>query len=315
MERVVQFDTLGTTFIPRIFEAINWANFFGNFIDPVDELVKEFYSNARYTRVELKCWVRGTEFSINPEYIAKVLRITRLANVDLTPYDDRLLQVHDILQVLGPDHEIRSKGSSIGIAQFTPELTTLKLIMFSNLYPLSNTAFINLGRAQFLCDLITSVTIDICAHIFQTIGKTAAQLAGRTCIPFCGLIMKIMLLEGIHPPTDGKIVTYSRPISMITLQASKSHSSKAPKSEPFTHATPSAHASATPMHTDIVSPFTSELQMTSIPQNQSTPQANRLGILFENLHLRIAELEKVLNSTNNQVQMCLTTMETQLDAI
>ena len=55
--------------------------------------------------------------------------------------------------------------------------------------------------------------------------------------------------------------------------------------------------------------------MTSIPQNQFAPQADRLGILFESLHLRIAELEKVLNSTNNQVQMCLTTMETQLDAI
>ena len=69
------------------------------------------------------------------------------------------------------------------------------------------------------------------------------------------------------------------------------------------------------MHTDIVSPFTSELQMTSIPQNQSTPKADRLGILFESLHLRIGELEKVLNSTNNQVQMRLMTMETQLDAI
>ena len=265
MEQVVQFDTLGTTFIPRIFEAINWANLFGNFVDPVDELVKEFYFNARYTRVELKCWVRGTEFSINLEYIVKVLRITRPANVDLTPYDDRLLQVQDILQVLGPDHEIRSKGSSIGTAQFTLEPTTLKLIMFSNLYPLFNTAFINLGRAQFLCDLITGVPIDICAHIFQTIGKTTAQSAGRTCIPFCSFIMKIMLLEGIHPPTDGKIATRPRPISMITLQASKSHSSKAPKSEPFTYATPSAHDSARPMHTDTVSPFTSELQMTSIP--------------------------------------------------
>ena len=124
-----------------------------------------------------------------------------------------------------------------------------------------------------------------------------------------------MLLEGIHPPTDGKIATRPRPISMITLQASKSHSSKAPKSEPFTYATPSAHASATPMHTDTVSPFTSELQTTSIPQNQFAPQADRLGILFESLHLRIAELEKVLNSTNNQVQMRLMTMETQLDAI
>ena len=91
VERVVKFDTLGTTFIPRIFEARDWVDLFGNFEDLVDELVKEFYSNARYTEVELKCWVRGTEFSINLEYIAKVLRITRPTNVDLTLYDDRLV--------------------------------------------------------------------------------------------------------------------------------------------------------------------------------------------------------------------------------
>ena len=107
MERVVKFDTLSTTFVPRIFEARDWADLLGNFEDLVDELVKEFYSNARYTRVELKCWVWGTEFSINADYIAKVLRITRPANVDLTPYDDRSLQVQDILQVLRPDHEVR----------------------------------------------------------------------------------------------------------------------------------------------------------------------------------------------------------------
>ena len=127
---------------------------------------------------------RNRVLSINIEYIAKVLHITRPANVDLTPYDDRLLQVQDILEVLGPNHEVRSKGSSIGTAQFTPELTTLKLIMFSNLYPLSNTTFINLGREQFLCDLITGVPIDICAYIFQTIGKTAARSVAQTCIPF-----------------------------------------------------------------------------------------------------------------------------------
>ena len=51
VERVVKFDTLGTTFIPRIFEAKDWADLFGNFKDPIDELVKEFYSNARYTGV------------------------------------------------------------------------------------------------------------------------------------------------------------------------------------------------------------------------------------------------------------------------
>ena len=57
VERVVKFDTLGTTFIPRIFEAKDWADLFGNFEDPIDELVKEFYSNARYIRDKLKCWV------------------------------------------------------------------------------------------------------------------------------------------------------------------------------------------------------------------------------------------------------------------
>ena len=127
--------------------------------------------------------------------------------------------------------------------------------------------------------------------------------------------MKIMHLEGVHPPTDGKIVPRPRPISMITLQASKTHSFKAPKSDQFTHSIPSGHDSATPMCTNTVSPFTLELQTTSTLQEQSGPQANRLGILFESLHLRIAGLEKVFYSTNNQVQMRLTAMETQLDAI
>ena len=88
MERVVKFDTSQTTFIPRIFEVKDWANLFGNFEDLMEELVKEFFSNARNIGVELKCWVRGKEFSINSNYIAKVLRITRPENVDLTPYND-----------------------------------------------------------------------------------------------------------------------------------------------------------------------------------------------------------------------------------
>ena len=96
--------------------------------------------------------------------------------------------------------------------------------------------------------------------------------------------MKIMLIKGVHPPTNGKIMPRPQPISMITLQASKSHSSKAPKSEPFTHATPSGHDSATPMHTDTISPFTPELQTPSTLQEQSGPQADKLGNLFESLH-------------------------------
>ena len=137
--------------------------------------------------------------------------------MNLTPYDDRTPEIQDILQVLEPDHEVSTKGTSIITAKFAPELTTLKLIMFSNLYPLSNTTFINLGRAQFLCDLITGESIDIYAHSFQIIRKTVARSVARGCIPFYSLIMKFILREGINPPSYGKMMTRPHPISMITL--------------------------------------------------------------------------------------------------
>ena len=77
VERVVEFDTLGTTFIPRIFEPRDWVNLFGNFVDPMDELVKECFSNASDLGVELIFWVRGKEFGISPNSIADILCITR----------------------------------------------------------------------------------------------------------------------------------------------------------------------------------------------------------------------------------------------
>ena len=43
VERNMRFETLGSTFIPKIFADKDWANLFGNFEDPIDELVKEFY--------------------------------------------------------------------------------------------------------------------------------------------------------------------------------------------------------------------------------------------------------------------------------
>ena len=75
MERIVRFDTLGSTFIPKIFADKDWENLFGNFEDLVDELVKEFYLNARFTRAKLKNWVRGKDFIITLNYLAKILRI------------------------------------------------------------------------------------------------------------------------------------------------------------------------------------------------------------------------------------------------
>ena len=66
------------------------------------------------------------------------------------------------------------------------------------------------------------------------------------CIPFCSLIMKFIRHEGINPPLVRKMMTRPHPISMITLQASKSHSSRTPKNEPSTYETPHVHAPVTP---------------------------------------------------------------------
>ena len=59
VERVVKFDTLGTTFVPQIFESRDQADLFRNFEDPMDELVKECYSNTSDLGDELIYWVRG----------------------------------------------------------------------------------------------------------------------------------------------------------------------------------------------------------------------------------------------------------------
>ena len=127
--------------------------------------------------------------------------------------------------------------------------------------------------------------------------------------------MKFILREGINPPLDGKMMTHPRPISMFTLQASKSHSSKTTKSALISLAIPSAPESETHLHTTTTLHVTPELQQTSTPQVHFDPQTNRLGILFESLHKRIEGMATLLYSTNNQVQMRLKAMKNQLDAI
>ena len=145
------------------------------------------------------------------------------------------------------------------------------------------------------------------------------------CLPFCSLIMKIMVLKGVRPSKDGIILVCQCPISLVSLQMSKSHSStkrkkqnlsKIPKSESFPHAIPSSHCSAahtTPRHTETASPHTPKPQSTSIQPGLSSSHTDKLTILVEGLHERISGLANVIYSTNNQVQMRLTTIETQLD--
>ena len=190
------------------------TSLFGAFEDPIEELVKEFYSNAWFTWAKLKCWVHEKDFVITPNYLAKILHINCQVNVDISPYDDRLAHAVQILETLEADLEVSSTGTLIGTSRFGSEMKTLTLIMYSNLYPLTNMSFINLGRAQFLYDLINGAQIDICAHIFHILGRIAGQSTARKCLPCRYPIMKIMTFKRIHPP-----------ISFHSLQSSKVHSS------------------------------------------------------------------------------------------
>ena len=127
--------------------------------------------------------------------------------------------------------------------------------------------------------------------------------------------MKFILQKCINPPSDGKMLTRLCLISMFTLQASKSHSSKTPKSAHISPATLFAPESETHVHTTPTSHIIAKLQQTSTPQVQSDPQTDRLGSLLESLQKRIEGMVTLLYSTNNQVQMRLEAMKNQLHAI
>ena len=115
--------------------------------------------------------------------------------------------------------------------------------------------------------------------------------------------MKIILREGVSPSSDEKIVPRPRPISIYTLQASMSHSSKKPKSEPSTHASPSAHATITPV------------QSTGTPSVPPGFQIAKQSHIIANVFHRLFDLERLLHSFHNHTQMRLTTIESQLDPV
>uniref|UniRef100_A0A7N2KXK3 Uncharacterized protein n=1 Tax=Quercus lobata TaxID=97700 RepID=A0A7N2KXK3_QUELO len=249
--------------------------------------------------------------------------------MDTSPYDDRLAPVVEILETLGAHHEVSSTGTSIGTSRFKPEMKTLTLIMQSNLYLLINMGFISLERAEFLCDLINGGQIDICAHIFQILGRIVGRSAARTCLPFCSLIMKIMTLKGIHLSKDGTVLSRQGPISLYSLQTSKVYSSverakkspsKLPKSGSSSHAFPIGKSSAAPSVSKLLetsSPYTPKPQPSNTHSQLESfiPHVDRMMTLVEGLHEHIFGFANVMYSHNNHVQLRLTTIETQLDEI
>ena len=148
------------------------------------------------------------------------------------PVYDNLNPEEDLLRdTLGDNLEFSPNGKSISVSSLSPELRVLTTIMFHNLYPLSSTRYMNLGRAQFLQDLITDEEINICAHIFHILRKTAVTTTSRNYISFCYLISKILKLKGIHPLEDEPPYPKSSPINICTLNASFGHSRKGIKTE------------------------------------------------------------------------------------
>ena len=224
MERALDQASLLDTKIPKWFATKDWNYHLSNLDDAYENMVKEFYANAISERDGLKCWVRGKSFSMTPIYLAEILSINPPMFPKPLVYDD-LNPNEDLLRyALGDNLEFSPNGKSISVSSLSTELRMLTMIIFHHLYPLSSTRYMNLGRVLFLHDLITNEEIDICAHIFHILSKTAERTASWNCVPFCCLISRILKLKGIHPSKDESPYLKPSPITIRTLNVSIGHS-------------------------------------------------------------------------------------------
>ena len=146
-------------------------------------------------------------------------------------YDDLYLEEDLLREALCKDLEFSPNGNSINVSSLSPKLRVLIIIMFLNLYPLSSTEYMNLGRALFLHNLISNIEIDICVHIFHILRKTVVRTNSRICIPFCCLVSRILKFKDIYPSADESPHPKPSPIKLRTLNASIGHSKKEVKSE------------------------------------------------------------------------------------
>ena len=231
VEKAIDQPSLRDTNIPRWFATKDWNSLLSNLDDAYENLVKEFYANAIDEGEELKCWVRGKSFLVTPVYLAEILHINRPRFNNTPVYDDLSLDEDLLWDTLGRNLEFSQNGNSISVSSQSLEHRVLIIIMFHNLYPLSNTGYMNLRRALFLHDLIIDEEIDICAHIFHILCKIVARTNTRTCIPFFRLISKILKLKGIHPSEDESPYPKSSPINIRMLKTSIGHSQKGIKTE------------------------------------------------------------------------------------
>ena len=197
IERVVEQASLLDMNIPRWFASKDWNYLLSNLEDPYEELVKEFYANALFDGDELKFWVRWKDFTIMPSYFAIILNIKQSMFIKPLVYDKLEPDLDILRDTLKENLEVSSNGKSISLSSLSPELRLLTTIMFHNLYPLSSTGHMNLGRALLLHELIIDEEIDACSNIFHILVKNSKRIASRNYLPFCCLITKILKLKGV----------------------------------------------------------------------------------------------------------------------
>ena len=191
--------------------------------------MKEFYASAFVEGEELKCWVKGKRFLVTPVYLAEILYINR-SILPIPPIYDELNPDEEVFrEALGDNLEFSSNRKLVSVAFLSPELRLLTMIIFSNLYPLSSTGYINLGRALFLHELIIDEEIDVRSHIFHILAEMVEWIASRNCLHFWRLISKILKLKGVHPLEDELPYLKPSPIKICTLHTSMSHTKKSTK--------------------------------------------------------------------------------------
>ena len=243
-------------------------------------------------RDELKCWVRKKSFSVSPTYLAEILQFNWPMLQHSPVYDDLCPNEELLKEGLGQDLEFSSNGNSVSVSSLLPKLRVLTIVMFHNLYPLSSTGYMNLGRALFLHDLISDVEIDIYAHIFHVLHKTILRTKSRICVPFYCLISRILKLKGIYPTADESPCPKSTPINMRTFNVSIGHSQKRAKLE-----TSTSHSG-------------SHFSTLSLDE-----KLDRIVSTVHELNTKMSGLTSTLHHHNTWWDMKFTSLQTQLDQI
>ena len=87
-------------FIPSCFQDWGWEKLFGDLPRVCEPLIPEFYANAILREDEIKCWIKGHEFTIDVEDINDVIGFEDLEH-DFIHSKDRMLSIETVQSHIG----------------------------------------------------------------------------------------------------------------------------------------------------------------------------------------------------------------------